>query len=53
MKKTNKQIAAAIMLCILLISCNVSAKEAEAKEKKRTGNNSTGIYYWTRKWKYL
>lgn len=53
MKKTNKQIAAAIMLCILLISCNVSAKEAEAKEKSAqeitvqvsiTGHESGNIY---------
>lgn len=53
MKKTNKQIAAAIMLCILLISCNVSAKEAEDKEKSAqeitvqvaiTGHESGNIY---------
>lgn len=53
MKKTNKQIAAAIMLCILLISCNVSVKEAEAKEKSTqeitvqvaiTGHESGNIY---------
>lgn len=53
MKKTNKQIGTAIMLCILLMNCNVSAKEAEEKEKSEqeikvqvsiTGHESGNIY---------
>lgn len=53
MKKTNKQIGTAIMLCILLMNCNVSAKEAEDKEKSEqeikvqvsiTGHESGNIY---------